>query len=174
MPTLLLMAGLPGAGKSTLALALGRALSWPVLDKDLVEGALRAATPPVVAPTALAYDATFTLLADLLGPQGQSVILDSPATNPAQVARAERIADACGARVRAVLCVADRGTRNARMVREVPPTDRAWRHPARRVPSTVAGDGRDQFNHLPLDATLIVETTRSQEAIVAEVVAWLN
>jgi shikimate kinase len=32
--TLVLMAGLPGAGKSTLASALSRELDWHVIDKD--------------------------------------------------------------------------------------------------------------------------------------------
>ena len=33
-PTLVMMAGLPGAGKTTLAYALGRELGWQVIDKD--------------------------------------------------------------------------------------------------------------------------------------------
>ncbi len=37
-PTLVLMAGPPGAGKTTLALAVSRALGWPVVDKDTLKG----------------------------------------------------------------------------------------------------------------------------------------
>ncbi len=33
-PTLVLMAGLAGTGKTSLALALGNRLGWPVIDKD--------------------------------------------------------------------------------------------------------------------------------------------
>src|SRR5579884_3196748 len=39
-PTLVLMAGAPGAGKTTLALAVGRALGWPVVDKDTLKSVL--------------------------------------------------------------------------------------------------------------------------------------
>jgi signal recognition particle GTPase len=45
-PTLLLMAGLPGAGKTTLALALGRILHWPVVDKDTLKSTLLLADIP--------------------------------------------------------------------------------------------------------------------------------
>ncbi len=44
-PILLLMAGHPGAGKSTLALAIGCALGWPVLDKDTLKSTLLQSEP---------------------------------------------------------------------------------------------------------------------------------
>lgn len=39
-PTLVMFAGLPGTGKSTLALALGKSLGWPVIDKDILNAVL--------------------------------------------------------------------------------------------------------------------------------------
>ena len=39
-PILVLMAGLPGGSKTMLALALGKELGWPVLDKDTVKTTL--------------------------------------------------------------------------------------------------------------------------------------
>jgi predicted kinase len=39
-PLMLALAGLPGTGKSTLAVALAAQLRWPVLDKDLVRAQL--------------------------------------------------------------------------------------------------------------------------------------
>src|SRR5690349_330244 len=35
-PTLVLLAGLPATGRSTLAIALARRLGWPAIDKDLL------------------------------------------------------------------------------------------------------------------------------------------
>jgi predicted kinase len=49
--TLLLIKGLPGTGKSALALALARRLKWPLIDKDDARDALEAA---VAAPIAAA------------------------------------------------------------------------------------------------------------------------
>lgn len=35
-PTLVLLAGLPATGRSTVAIALARRLGWPAIDKDLL------------------------------------------------------------------------------------------------------------------------------------------
>ncbi len=39
-PVLILMAGMPGAGKSTVALALSAEFGMPVIDKDVVVSSL--------------------------------------------------------------------------------------------------------------------------------------
>lgn len=173
VPTLVLMAGLPGAGKSTLALALGRALGWPVVDKDIFDAVARTAGVTPVSPTALAYDLAFALLTDMLVEQRLSVILDCPAVLPDPVERGAQLAQQAGARFGVILCYAGQAVRNERMARTMPSSSRAWRHPARRRPSDVAGDGQERFNHLPAD-TLQVETTRPQVAIIAEVLAHLH
>lgn len=170
---MLLMAGLPGAGKSTLALALGRALGWPVIDKDIFDAVLRGVGITTPHPTPLAYDLAFPLLTDLLAEQRLSVILDCPATNAALVARAAQLAHAAGVRLTVILCVADQATRNARMARTVPQATRAWRSPARQRPSAVAGEGREQFEHLPA-GTLVARTTRSQGEVVAELLGHIS
>lgn len=142
VPTLVLMAGLPGAGKSTLALAL-------------------------------AYDLAFALLEDLLLAQRVSVILDCPAVLPDPVERGAQLARQAGARFGVILCYADQAVRDERMARALPPSSRAWRHPARRRPSDVTGDGQEHFGHLPADA-MRVDTTRPQVALIAEVLAHLH
>ncbi len=170
--TLVMMAGLPGAGKSTLALGLSRALGWPVVDKDIFDAVLRAAG---IAdnPTAIAYDLMLALAKDLLAEQRLSVILDCPAVYPARVEQAAALARAAGACFNVVLCLAERDERNRRMAREVPESAREWRPPPRRRPSDIAGDGRDQFPHLPAGA-LLVETTRPMDQVVAGVIARLR
>ncbi len=44
-PVLVLMAGRPETGKSTLARAIGAALSWPVIDKDVIVTSLSLVIP---------------------------------------------------------------------------------------------------------------------------------
>lgn len=168
VPTLVVMAGLPGAGKSTLALALGRALGWPVVDKDLFDTVARTAGVTQGSPTALAYDLAFALLQDMLVEQRLSVILDCPAVMADPVERGAQLAHQAGARFHVILCLASQAVRNERMGRVVPPSSRAWRHPARRRPSDVATDGREHFGHLPA-GTLQVDTTRPHDEIIKDV-----
>lgn len=125
IPTLVLMAGLPGAGKSTLALALGRALGWPVVDKDLFDTVARTAGVTRVSPTELAYDLAFALLGDLLVEQRLSVIFDCPAVLLDPVESTARLAHWAGARFQVILCLASQAVRNERMARGVPPASRA-------------------------------------------------
>jgi len=172
-PTLVLMAGLPGAGKNTLALALGRALGWPVVDKDIFDAVARTAGVTQVSPVALAYDLAFALLKDRLVEQRLSVILDCPAVLPDLVERGAQLAQQAGARFGIIRCYASQAVRNERMARTMPPSSRAWRHPARRRPSDVAGDGQEHFGQLPAD-TVQVDTTRPQVALIAEVLAHLH
>lgn len=171
--TLVMMAGLPGAGKSTLSLALGQVLGWPVVDKDILEAILRAAGITQVATTPLSYDLTFALVTDLLVEQHLSVILDCPAVIPSQVERAAQLAHTARARFQVVLCLAEQDVRNERMARQVPGSSRPWRHPVRQRPSDVPGSGHDQFKHLPAN-TLMVDTTRPQHEVVAGVAAHLR
>lgn len=44
-PTLLVVSGLPAAGKTTLAAPLARALGWPLVTKDDYKGLLYAHLP---------------------------------------------------------------------------------------------------------------------------------
>ncbi len=86
------MAGLPGRGKSTLFLALSRALGWPVVDKDIFDGLLRTAGISGDAPVSLAYTLMFALARDLLSEQRLPVILDCPDAYPARMEEAVTLA----------------------------------------------------------------------------------
>jgi predicted kinase len=81
----IVMSGLPGAGKSAMALALGKALSAPVLSVDPVEAAMWRAGVDRAQPTGLAAYVVVEALADEILQLGQTVIVD--AVNDAVQAR---------------------------------------------------------------------------------------
>ncbi|WP_432523353.1 AAA family ATPase [Kineococcus sp. SYSU DK006] len=85
-PLLVVVCGLPGAGKSALADALGRALPAPVLSVDPVEAALWRAGIGREQPTGLAAYAVAQELAGRVLALGQAVVAD--AVNDAPQARA--------------------------------------------------------------------------------------
>jgi predicted kinase len=137
------MAGLPGAGKTTLALALGKALGWPVLDKDTVKTTLlEAAVPEAVAGPA-SYLLPLALCRDLVVQQRLSVIFDSPAAYPANIAQAQQIAEASGGTLKIIFCQAGSVLRNQRLARRPRRLSQTDRDP------TSDADGAARFAHLP-------------------------
>ncbi|MDP9410760.1 MAG: AAA family ATPase [Actinomycetota bacterium] len=114
-PTLVLMAGPPGAGKTTLALAVSRVLGWPVIDKDTLKSSMLAAGVSEEIAGRASYDLMFDVGRDLLLHQGLSVILDSPAGYPLVIRRAQELARGAGAELRFVLCLAGHAVRSGRL-----------------------------------------------------------
>lgn len=162
-PALVLMAGLPGTGKSTLARAIGTTFGWSVIDKDVIVTSLLDSRieEPVAQPAS--YAVMFALGRDVLGTQRRSVILDSPSGLPVSTSQAQRVADATDATLVCVLCLADRKTRNARVAGRT-----ALRSQPVRVSRTI-GDGGERFAHLP-EGTIAVDMTQPLDAAIADVV----
>jgi predicted kinase len=71
--TVIALQGPPGAGKSTLARALGQHLAWPLLDKDDLKDVLDGQTPHAGS---LSYELLLRLV-DRQVRQGLSVVCDS-------------------------------------------------------------------------------------------------
>jgi predicted kinase len=91
---LILVNGLPGSGKTTLATRLGAALGVPVMSKDAIKEALYAAVPTARprALGAIAMDAAWSLVADAPG----TVVLESWWYRPRDLAYAEAGWRRCG------------------------------------------------------------------------------
>lgn len=103
--TLVVVSGLPGVGKSTLADAIGTQLKMPVFAFDWVLGAL---TPFGGRQLPNLMDVGYELLTTLGMRQlvlGQSAILDGPVEDPGTRTRWRSLAAHAGARFRAIVCV---------------------------------------------------------------------
>jgi predicted kinase len=95
---LIAMAGLPAAGKSSIAAGVGGALSYPVVSVDPIEAALRRSIGRD-QPTGLAAYLVAEAVADGILALGQTVIVD--AVNAVEPARRQWRALAARRRVRA-------------------------------------------------------------------------
>lgn len=82
---LIVMAGLPGSGKSAIADELGRALSLPILSVDPIEAAMYRAGIDRTQPIGLAAYAVAEAIASNILALGQDVIVD--AVNAVEPAR---------------------------------------------------------------------------------------
>ena len=106
---LIVVAGLPGTGKSSIAEAIGESLGVPVFAKDWLEAALlRSGVDRTLAsPQVIGY-AGYELLTTLAERQlrlGQSAILDSVASTKTIRDAWRTLASRCSARWRVVECI---------------------------------------------------------------------
>ena len=164
--TVVLLAGSTGAGKTTIAQSVGRALQWPVVDKDTSKSTLLAGGVSEEAAAPLAYDLMFAHARDLLD-QGFSVILDSPASYAEGVRNAEQVARDGRARLKVVLCTADKTLREARL------RERAPRPSQPRVPNERPMDEARRYAHLP-EGALTIDTGQSADETLQAVGSYLQ
>jgi predicted kinase len=165
-PTLVLMAGLSGAGKTTLAVQLGALLRWSVLSKDTLKPILMTKTTEEVAGF-LAYEAAFALAHDMLVRQQLSIIIDSSAHHLFILNRAREIAQAANARLVVILCLANGIIRTQRLIARNEPITPS------KFPLLTTEEERREFSHLPTDI-LSLYTLSPIEECVASALTYLS
>jgi predicted kinase len=166
---IVLMAGLPGVGKSTIAYLLGKKAGLVVVGKDILQSsALNAGIEGALAPK-VAYSAMFAASRDIIR-QGYSVVIDSPALYQESVEQAQALAAEAGCPLKILLCHTENTVRNERLKNrsklrsqmETKPSEEDWRQKCAHI------------LQLPPDLRLELDTTSSPiEKLVAEAASFL-
>jgi len=144
--TLVMMAGLPGAGKTTLAYALEKELGWRVIDKDKYRSTEFRDELDDELASRKAYDLSFTEIYHTLKEEQASVIFDTAALHSSIVDTVEEIAGSiAGVQLKVVLCVIDKEERDIRL------RNRPEQYTRNTVDPATIADYLQLFDHLPTD-----------------------
>lgn len=166
---LVLVGGLPGTGKSTVANALAAALTFEVLHSDVVRKELLGLRPDESARSAFgegAYapahtDRTYT---ELLGravehlSMGESVVLDASWTDPRWRERAAELADTTASELLVLECRAPREVADARIAARI---DATGSDATAAVAATMAAASAPWSGAVALDTTGPIDATVS-------------
>jgi|SRR5579859_201084 len=167
--TLVLMAGLPGAGKTTLAARLGKALGWPIIDKDKIKDEFTKDGYNNKEAGNQAYEKSFAIARDTLLNDQKSVILDSAAIHQFILDDARKIvSDSVNVHLKIILCVIDKYLRDYRL------QHRPYQAATVQVDPQTIPDYLALFKHLPPDNTLTIYTNGLLEEYLETAIAYLN
>jgi predicted kinase len=164
-PSLVLVGGMPAAGKTTLAHLLGRSLGMPVISRDEIkEGLIHAAHIETVLPRGgpIAEQA-FTIFYQVVGTLiASSVSVVAEATFHRGVAEAnlQALLDASDARL--IHCHLARSVSRDRFAERAGDRVRRFAHPDEEILAEMASDRFDWEGYEPLDLgipLLMVDTT---------------
>ena len=161
------MAGPPGVGKTTLAVAAAQVVRWPVVDKDTLKSCLLNAGVVEEIAGPASYDLMFDIGKDLLLEQRFSIILDSPAGYPSVVERARALARQADADLKFILCLADPSTRAVRLAQ------RTARPSQWSVDTLVEEDTCQRWISLLPPDSLVLDMAQATNDLVQTVVPYL-
>ena len=172
-PTLVLMAGLPGTGKTVLARAVGEVLHWPTLEIDILKyHPSQHSHLSDYGAGWLAYDQFFILARDLLVRQHLSIILDSPARGHFIIKNVRQLTSESKAKLKILLCHTEPQTRYMRILQR---NTRSGDHQVNISPDAHAHyDGLNSFNHLPLEHAKIIDTTSPLENYLQDALDYIR
>jgi predicted kinase len=175
LPTLIVVSGPAGSGKTTLAHAIAGAVGCPAICRDEIkEGMVHAsrddATPFVARPgdelTARTLPVFFGVLETLLR-AGVTTVAEAAFQDHVWRPRLEPLLD--GARLRIVHCIVDADVASRRIVQ------RARGNPVRRAHADARAVAHDAFNRIRTDApSLEVDTTDGYRPGLDQILAFIN
>jgi predicted kinase len=158
---LVMMAGLPGAGKTTLAYALGHELGWQVIDKDTYREVLLKQGLDDDRAGKVAYELSFATARSILMRQQVSVILDTAGLHHFVLDEVSEIVRCIHeAQLKVILCVADRDLRNSRL------RNRPYQPTSIRVDPATIPDYLRYFEHLPKNKLTLLTNVPLAECIL--------
>jgi predicted kinase len=171
--TLVLMAGLAGSGKTTLAKALGRELGWLVLSRDqyktwLLE--MHVETPEDVTGRN-AYDLVLNQAREFLVEQRLSLILDTAAHFSFILEQATLITLSAEANLKIIHCTATSQIRKTRLIERIV----SGKHPKfmGKMKSLEIVDEDEHFKHLPTNI-LKIDTSNPFEICLETALQYLH
>ena len=173
-PSLIVFAGLPGTGKSSLARAVARDLQAVYLDKDTIKGCIIAVAEQMKIGQGLqlsgplSYELLVTIAKDNLV-LGRSVVLDSPAAYQIFRDKVKQLARSLKVNLRLIECICT----DERLLRQR--LESRWAdQPAERAQDwTTFQRERAQFERL-IDRRLVVDTAESLAVNLRKIRTYLE
>ncbi|MCB8919729.1 MAG: AAA family ATPase [Ardenticatenaceae bacterium] len=162
-----MMAGLPGTGKSTLATRLARSLGLLVIDKDLIHSVMMDRGADRAQSAEIAYEISFWLLADFVNRQDKSAIFDSAGRQPFVLGRLQNICAQARTPLKVIHCRATAAERARRL--------NARTSVSSQLQTNQFADADDLvfYAYLP-DNRLIVDTTDGVDFVLHDCLVYLQ